>query len=211
MGTRAPNQPSQDVTLSTHESPPTSTTTLQIMSDLQLETPKFLPMYSEFSIEPRSRYLSLLGDIGLASDESLFDFLMRQLQQFEIVFYVLGNHEPYECMHDDAASKMAAFEAQIASQRVDEKGTRPGKFVFLNRRRYDLSPQIAVLGCTLFSRISDDQKSTVSTFVSDFSNIVDWTIERHVACHQEDLAWLNEQAENISRTDPHKKVVVLTH
>ena len=68
--------------------------TLQILSDLHLETPHLLPMYSDFRVEPRSPYLALLGDIGNANDRRLFQFLEEQLRRFQIVFYVLGNHEP---------------------------------------------------------------------------------------------------------------------
>lgn len=207
----APSQPSQNVTSFTRQASRASPITLQILSDLHLETPQFLPMYSEFSIRPRSIYLALLGDIGIASDERLFEFLTRQLQQFEVVFYVLGNHEPYGSTYKDAVDKMLAFESRIASQRVGEEGTSLGEFVFLNRRRYDLSPQVAILGCTLFSWVSNDQRSTVSTFVSDFCNITDWTVAQQNEAHRGDLAWLDEQVENISRTEPRRKLVVLTH
>jgi hypothetical protein len=48
-----------------------------------------LPMYFDFHIKAIGSYLALLGDIGNAYDDRLFQFLERQLQQFEIVFYVL--------------------------------------------------------------------------------------------------------------------------
>lgn len=191
---------------------------LQIMSDLHLETPRLLPMYNDFQIEPRAKSLALLGDIGIAGDDSLFDFLTRQLRQFEVVFYVLGNHEPYSSVYEDTMARMEAFERSIASRRELEQqrdsrhsDVSHGRFVFLNRRRFDLSDKVIILGCTLFSHISDEQHSTVSLFISDFFNIIDWSVDKHNAAHRADLAWLNAQVEAIARDEPHRGVVVLTH
>lgn len=189
---------------------------LQVISDLHLETPKFLPMYNEFQIEPRANYLALLGDIGIAADNSLFDFLTRQLCQFEVIFYVIGNHEPYSSRYDYTVERMEAFEQSVASARAleqqdDDSPPSLGHFVFLNRRRFDLSSKVTILGCTLFSHISDEQRSTVSLFVSDFSNIADWSVDKHNAAHRADLAWLNAEVEAIARDEPHRSAVVLTH
>lgn len=68
---------------------------IQIMSDLHLETPKARPTYEEFEIQPQCKYLALLGDIGNIGDQRLFAFLEEQLTKFEIVFYLLGNHEQF--------------------------------------------------------------------------------------------------------------------
>lgn len=192
-----------------------ASSTLQIMSDLHLETPKFLPMYEEMSIEPNSGYLALLGDIGLVVDNSLFDFLIRQLHKFKIVFYILGNHEPYSTTSEDALAKMQDFEAAILSGRareIQETGSSSlGRLVFMNRTRFDLSPDVTILGCTLFSQVSEDQKKTVALFVSDFSNIAEWTVDKHNAAHRTELAWLNAEVESISRVDPQRKIIILTH
>lgn len=199
-----------------HASNTPAATAIQIMSDLHLETPKFLPMYNEFCIEPRAKYLALVGDIGIAGDDSLFDFLTRQLRQFEVIFYVLGNHEPYASTYENAVAGMEAFERTIVSRRAleqqdDKSHSSLGRFVFLNRRRVDLSSKVTVLGCTLFSHISAEQRSTASLFVSDFSNIADWSVGKHNAAHQADLAWLNDEVAAIARDEPQRSVVVLTH
>lgn len=168
-------------------------------------------------LEPKASFLALLGDVGLAGDDALFDFLTRQLRQFEVIFYVLGNHEPYFSQHEDAIAQLEAFESSsIASSKANHRqpgeiGSRLGRFVFLNRRRFDLSSRVTVLGCTLFSHVSDEQRSTVSLFVSDFSNIGDWSIDKHNAAHRADLSWLNAQADAIAREEPQRSVVVLTH
>lgn len=67
---------------------------VQIVADLHLEAPK---AYDFFNITPRAPYLALLEDIGnvVPHKDDLFDFLLRQLGQFKIVFFVPGKHEPY--------------------------------------------------------------------------------------------------------------------
>ncbi|SPO03944.1 related to Ser/Thr protein phosphatase superfamily [Cephalotrichum gorgonifer] len=192
---------------------------LQLMSDLHLETPHMLPMYTSFNVEPKCPYLALLGDIGSAYDGRLFSFLEEQLEQFEIVFYVLGNHEPYQLevspkslMREDAIAAMEKFEADIRARREGSiGGFSLGRFVFLDRRRYDINDKVTILGCTLFSHIIESQKSTVSLFVSDFSNIPAWTVDAHNEAHKADLAWLNGQVESVSRDEPHRTIAILTH
>ncbi|MBE3047446.1 metallophosphoesterase, partial [Candidatus Bathyarchaeota archaeon] len=190
---------------------------LQLMSDLHLETPHMLPMYRSFHIEPKCPYLALLGDIGSAHDDRLFAFLEEQLRQFEVVFYVLGNHEPYQpedspesVTQGDAITAMRDFEAASARWRV-ETGDSVGRFVFLDLRRYDIDDSVTILGCTLFSQVAESQRNTVSMFVSDFPNIPSWTVDAHNEAHKADLAWLNEQVESMSRDEKDRTIVVLTH
>ncbi|KAI9844809.1 MAG: hypothetical protein M1837_005227 [Sclerophora amabilis] len=187
---------------------------LLIMSDLHLETPLARPTYEEFDILPsQCPYLALLGDIGHVSDARLFTFLTRQLDKFEIVFFLLGNHEPYGMSIDAARASVRAFKDLTDQQRqgASPESSGAGKFVFLDQTRYDLSNQVTVLGCTLFSRILHEQRPSVSLFASDFSNIQDWSIDRHCAAHEADVAWLNDQVAQIGRDEPDRSILVLTH
>ena len=182
----------------------------QIMSDLHLETPQARPTYDEFEIQARCPHLALLGDIGSVSDHLLFDFLERQLQQFEIVFYLLGNHEPYGISLLSTKATMRHFEANVEQRRISSR-SRMAKFVFLDQTRYDCSEDLTVFGCTLFSRIASKQRESVSRFVADFSNIDGWTTESHNSAHQADLDWLNSQISHCARKEPHRSIVVFTH
>lgn len=200
--------------------PSLSGSSLQIMSDLHLETPRFLPMYATFTVEPAARRLALLGDIGNLQDERLFDFLERTLQRFELVFYVLGNHEPYAngdapesntSTWEEACDRMSGFEKRIESQRQQNDPPTTGRFVFMDQRRFDVDDKTSILGCTLFSHITKEQESTTSFFVSDFSNISQWTTQSHNTAHARDLAWLNDQVSHISAHEPHRQIIILTH
>lgn len=69
---------------------------IQLMSDLHLEIERGDEFdYDKFEITPAAPTLALLGDIGLVADPRLFPFLRKQLQSFETLLYVLGNHESY--------------------------------------------------------------------------------------------------------------------
>lgn len=181
------------------------------MSDLHLETPKARPSYEDFEIQPKCNCLALLGDIGNVSDPRLFDFFNRQLQQFETMLYLLGNHEAYGITFAEARETVRNFEAEVAERRRSPDGSKTGKFVFLERSRYDLTKDLTVFGCTLFSLITLEQRGSVARFVSDFSEINEWTIDSHNASHRVDLQWLNSQVFDCVQNEPHRSIVVLTH
>lgn len=69
---------------------------IQLMSDLHLEIERGDELdYDKFDIPPLAPILALLGDIGVVADGRLFSFVRKQLEKFETVLYVLGNHESY--------------------------------------------------------------------------------------------------------------------
>ncbi|THV51035.1 hypothetical protein BGAL_0126g00250 [Botrytis galanthina] len=179
------------------------------MSDLHLETPSARPSYQHFKIQPECKHLALLGDIGKILDYELIAFLGDQLQVFEIVFFVQGNHEAYGTKVKAAVATMLDFQRRMNEYR--EEGVEMGRFVFLNRTRFDITDSLTVLGCTLFSHINDEQRQSVSLFCSDFSETLEWDIDAHNASHLEDLTWLNAQVEHITRDEPHRKILIFTH
>lgn len=187
-------------------------TRFQILSDLHLETPLSRPTYDEFSITPQAPYLALLGDIGYVRDGRLFVFLETQLRRFKIVFFLLGNHEPYGATFPAAKAAMRAFQAQTEKATAGETETEMGKLIFLDQTPYYIpGSKVTVLGCTLYSCVPPAQRGSVSLFVSDFQNISDWTVDQHNSAHDSDLYWLNEQITTIAMEDPSRKIVVFTH
>ena len=181
---------------------------LKILSDLHLEAPV---AYEVFKISPDGvHHLALLGDIGHAKDPGLFQFLSQQLLQFAVVFFILGNHEPYHNDWAHAIAKFTEFSEEISSSQRPHNPNL-GEFVLLNRTRYDISSSVTVLGCTLFSRISPEQHDNVSFGMNDFYYIEDWSVEKHCEAHDLDVARLNDQVSTISSAEPHRTVVILTH
>src|SRR5690242_18460127 len=65
---------------------------IQVLSDLHLESPS---AYDIFEVEPAAEYLALAGDTGRVKDAGLIAFLRKHLAKFKIIFFVIGNHEPY--------------------------------------------------------------------------------------------------------------------
>jgi hypothetical protein len=147
---------------------------IQIMSDLHLETH---PTY-DYSFPTTAPHLALLGDIGHVANDQLIQFLVRQLLRYKVVFFLLGNHEPYHTSWDFARERMAKFVRNAA--RLRENDFSVGKFVFLDQTRYDLNDEITVLGCTLFSNVRPEQAAAVQSRLVDFRDILRWDVGDHV-------------------------------
>ena len=174
---------------------------LQILSDLHLESPV---AYDVFDITPTAEYLALLGDIGYTKDAGLIKFLRKQMPKYKATFYVLGNHEPYHSSYTASKQKLLALQAETEQQ-------ASGKFVLLDQTRYDLSPRVSVLGCTLFSNVTAAQKDFVSFGLNDFYHIENWTVEEHVQKHESELRWLNAEVQRLLEKEPDRKIIIMTH
>lgn len=180
------------------------------MSDLHLESPS---AYDAFPVPPKAPYLALLGDIGNARDDGLFQFLDAQLVHFDTVFFLLGNHEPYHASWSKVKERLRDFSETVARRRSlqTEGDSHIGRFVFLDQTRYDVSSDVTLLGCTLHSKVSPSHHDHVSFGLNDFYYIQDWTVEDHCEAHQADLDWLNAQVAEISSQEPSRKIVIFTH
>ncbi|KAI9733669.1 MAG: hypothetical protein M1834_003271 [Cirrosporium novae-zelandiae] len=178
---------------------------IQLLSNLHLEAPK---SYDIFEIAPVAPCLALLGDIGCIQDDGYFSFIERQLTKFKVVFILLGNYEPYHSSWATAKQKIQQFERETREKYTDESF---GIFIFLDQTRYDLSSDITILGCTLFSNILASQSESVSFGLNDFYYIDNWSVARHSEAHMEDLNWLNAHVKSITECEPHRKIIILTH
>lgn len=174
---------------------------IQILSDLHLESPA---AYDVFEIAPTAEYLALLGDIGYTRDVGLLEFLRKHLGKFKIIFYVLGNHEAYH-------SSYAASKQNLLTLQAETEHQASGRFVLLDKTRYDLSPTVSILGCTLFSKITAAQKDFVNFGLNDFYSIKDWTVEMHVQEHESDLRWLNAEVQKLKEEESNRKVIIMSH
>lgn len=144
------------------------------MSDLNLET---YPSYSSFTLPQTAPYLALLGDIGHVANNQLFSFLESQLNRYSTVFFLLGNHDPYHLSFRVANAKICDFQNKM------KKMSLLGEFIFLDQTRYDITSDITILGCTLFSHISPKQEFAIESRTVDFKDILKWTVDDHNAAH----------------------------
>jgi len=146
-------------------------TRIQVLSDLHLETGRSrrfhnLPLF--INSGPARRY-----------------WIQQQLSNFRLVFFVLGNHEPYHSKWADAKSKLSRFGNDMRKGFLE--GKIAGEFIILDQTRYDLSPSVTILGCTLFSGITPEQIQSVSYGLNDFYRIEDWSVDLHRRAHYADL------------------------
>ena len=79
----------------------------QICSDLHVEFHDKLPDL----LDPASRYVAFLGDIGVVSKESYGQYVLQQADRYEKLLLLAGNHEYY----DDYMSNTLAKIEQICS------------------------------------------------------------------------------------------------
>nr|POF14026.1 uncharacterized protein CFP56_03050 [Quercus suber] len=180
-----------------------SSCTIQIMSDLHLETH---PTY-DYDFPQTAPYLALPGDIGHVATEHLIQFLIRQLLRYRVVFFLLGNHEPYHMSWDFAKERMIKFEQN--SQRLRANDASIGKFVFLEKTRFDLDDNITILGCTLFTNVTSGEATAVQSRMVDFRDIINWDVGDHVEAHLEDLQWLNRQVSEVAQSG--RTAIIFTH
>ena len=177
----------------------------QIVSDLHLETHI---SYNAYKLPQTAPYLALLGDIGHVNDDQLFKFLEKQLHRYWAVFYLLGNHEPKSLTLTGARARVSAFAVRMDALRAR---STVGRFVFLDRTRYDLSASVTVLGCTLFSRVRPEQAAAVQARLVDFRDTREWSVAEHNAAHEADRAWLNAEVQRLAREEPERRVAIFTH
>ncbi|KAI9904933.1 hypothetical protein N3K66_001462 [Trichothecium roseum] len=179
-------------------------TSIQIVSDLHLEVPK---AYDVYEITPAAPYLALLGDIGsVVHGDDFYAFLTRQLRQFRAVLFVPGNHEAFGSSWDATLTSLRAFGDAA-------KGDASlGEFVVMDRGAYHVpGTGTLILGCSLFSRVTDGQRGTVETSIRDFWEISDWDVDAHNEAHGRDLAWLNGRVAEAEGDPGVRDVVLATH
>lgn len=108
-------------------------TRIQVLSDLHLETPA---AYDVFTIPPHSSTLALLRDIRYVQDAGFFDFLQQQLSNFRLVFFVIGNHEPYHSNWANVKTRLGRLSQDMQKWFLEGKIAR--EFIVLDQTRYDI-------------------------------------------------------------------------
>ena len=186
-----------------------TTMSLQIVSDLHLESPE---AYNTFQIITRAHSLVLLGDIGCVADAGYLFFLGGMLLRFRRVFHVLGVHEPYGSSWKATKDLLSTFQRQNRMERDSHPDSPVGEYILLDRTEYELPDQnVTILGCTLFTHAPVNSQSKVRWALNEYYRIRGWTIQKNNNTHREDLEWLNERVRTISKEQPDRRIVVLTH
>lgn len=85
-----------------------------------------------------------------------------------------------------------------------------GEFIFLDKTRYDVSPTLSILGCTLWAALDPDDLDILSWGLNDFNWIDGFDPAAFDAAHRADRAWLAQELTGI-RAEPARRVAVFTH
>ncbi|RXW11945.1 hypothetical protein EST38_g13912 [Candolleomyces aberdarensis] len=113
------------------------------------------------------------------------------------------------CTQEESEALLEAFAEKSADIREADKSK--GEFVFLNRKRYDIGPNISILGCTLWASLNPENLDILSWSLTDFKRIVGFDPEGYQKAHETDLTWLKQSVETIRNEEPERKIVVFTH
>ena len=170
---------------------------IQIASDLHLEARQdHLPAPDAFQADPTRDILVLAGDIGrylLARD-----FVMRELALSPVI-YVPGNHEYYGLQNRETVDGMWNALAAV----------HPGlhylvaEGVTIEGIRFWGAPWYSNLWGADDGWTQLEVHCGVNDFHHPFNSIGEWTLSRHIQCHEDQTAMLRAQAGNVD--------VVVTH
>jgi hypothetical protein len=113
-------------------------------------------------------------------------------------------------MHkDEAKLRMISFADEMQKKRSFDSSQ--GEFILLDQTRYDLTDDVTVLGCTLWSHIPPTASEVVGRHLNDFRKICQWSVESHNSAHSADAAWLDRECAKIKAEEPGRRVVIFTH
>jgi len=112
-------------------------------------------------------------------------------------------------VQDHAREELHDFASRMRAQRLCDPTL--GTFILLDRTRFDLSDQVTVLGCTLWSHIPPAHADIVQHNLRDFQRVKGWNLDTYNQAHEQDLRWLADECAAIKAKEPHRRVIVLTH
>ena len=168
---------------------------LQVLSDIHLE---FKRSGKDFDFPVTAPYLCLLGDIGNPSTAVYKNFLHAQAQRFDQVFVLKGNHSCYGRTPEEAD----ALISQVCA-------AYPAKLKYLHKTAISLNEDYVILGCTLWSHVTNEQRPMVAAMLADHQHIHGWSVTRNNEVHAKELAWLQGEIAKVEAAE--KLAVVLTH
>lgn len=109
----------------------------------------------------------------------------------------------------EARGRLVSFVAKSKSMRASNPTV--GEFIFLNRTRYDLTEEVSILGCTLWLDVPPTSLEAVGRGLNDFRQVKNWSLEKYIAAHTQDVQWLEQQCTKITTKEPGRRIVILTH
>lgn len=164
----------------------------QLISDIHLEMKPFVLEKNE-----DADYLILAGDIGDPVSLDYKKLIENAASLYKYVFIIKGNHECY------------GFTLQKTGEKISHVIANLANVFYLNRKTVDIEDDIRVLGTTLWSDISECQRSDIGIFLADFRCIKDWNIENNNHEHFKDVKFIKNEIQRA--LEDNKKLLIITH
>lgn len=178
---------------------------IQVISDIHLEDKEtsLLPQDIEDFIYPSSNYLIIAGDVHELKDNnsvSIFvEFMKYQSERFDMIFYVLGNHEYY---YGNVKGRYEYIKDLVTS--VSDN------IIILNNSSYTIN-NIEIYGTTLWSEIPRSIRKYKGKVMENtkkvFTTVKDMNIEKYNELHYSAVKRLDEFLNNRNG----KRKIVVTH
>lgn len=188
---------------------------IQIISDIHLEFYKSFP-----KITPKSKYLFLAGDIGTIEnnyDNKIKKFLTYCSNNWEKIFYVLGNHEFYQDnkVHSNNKSYQDLLEEY---KKICSLFTN----VYLLHNSYaQIIPGLNIYGTTFWTgNFDNDNKNfKLTNLLNDYNMIRTSTNTSNVLIDNDfinsisnnEFNLLNNYLHTMNITNPQTKSIIMTH
>jgi hypothetical protein len=173
----------------------------QLASDIHLE---FYDKHDkgritpEVFLKPSAPNLALCGDIGYPLRPAYGVFLDWCSRNYELVVLTSGNHEYYS---------MNKTPNEIDKVIYDICARYPN--VHYLQRGVLQTPKARILGCTLWSYVSPQNRAAAVESSNDYNMIMNWSVDTCRAKHSGDVAWLEKEI--IYAAEQHEPTIVMTH
>jgi predicted phosphodiesterase len=168
--------------------------TFQILSDIHIETRPYINI--DKLLYPSADVLILAGDIGrIHKIKELEAFIKAMCAKFDLVVYILGNHEYY----NEKKYSPKTIEQLFSDAKKMEKKMQNLKI--LNRNSIIIE-DICISGCTLWSNIEIDP--------SNILRINNITKQQYLDMHNKDLNYIKTMI-NYCKNKKLKLLVVTHH
>jgi predicted phosphohydrolase len=161
---------------------------IQYISDLHLEylnTKQISRLINTLKADGiLNSILVILGDI--TPNKRIRAEFLNNIAKLEIwtrILVVLGNHDFWN----------------HKTSNLDY--TLDNRVMILQKDKVDL-PNITILGCTLWTNITDED----SYYLNDYDRILDWTPDLCRSTHQDHVNWITEEIQKAN-----KPIIILTH
>ncbi len=180
---------------------------IQFVSDIHLEMYRSGSMPTDFLLPGQAEFLALCGDIGYPEDPILEEFLRFCSRNYNMVFWVPGNHEYY--------SPSGQMTLREKVQKMESLSRKFNNILVMDHRAYNVPGTfVRIIGCTLWSHIPEEFQEPAQKYMSDYRLIYKnpgqrITVDDINEWHTADRRWIESEIQ--AANDSGRELIVLTH